>query len=482
MVSKPNLLFIFSDQQRYDSLSCYGADWVQAPNLDSLAAESSVFENTYVSQPVCTPARSTIMTGLYPHTTGQTINPVPPPPDAQMIAQMVDDDYVCGNYGRWGLGNDTVPQYGFEEWLSTSRQQYLGVDSDFHRYLTGLGYEPDLETDGGRIFSAEFHAKLPAEHSMATFVADAVVRFLETHRAPFLLFASLYEPHGPYAGPLDGLYNPEEIPVSPAFLREPKDAPLIVRLRAERDMKRTVDGYDLSTEAGWRGLRTGYFGNVTFLDRAVGRMLDALEETGLAENTIVVFTSDHGDMLGDHCVLAKRFMYEPSVRVPLMVRIPWLGREGRRILGNISHIDLVPTLLDLMGQEVPEHLQGRSRAAVLRGEETLDGNDVFVQHNGTTVEASWVPSGSPLTDEGVMGDDEINLMNAVPWRSVVTADRWKLNLAVGDQSQLFDLNNDPHELNNLLDRPEHRDRVRIMAAKIRRWQQETGDRAPLPHV
>ena len=263
----------------------------------------------------------------------------------------------------------------------------------------------------------------------------------------------------------------------------------MVRLRAERTMRKTVDGYDLSTEAGWREVRASYFGNVTFVDTAVGRMLDALQEAGRADDTIVVFTSDHGDMLGDHRLIAKRFMYEPSARVPLIVRVRWLRREGGRIPGNISHIDLVPTLLDLMGQPLPEQLQGRSRAAVLRGEKTLDGNDVFVQHNGAPVEVNWRPYDSPVRDGGVLGDeptaegdDEISRVNELPWRTVVTADRWKLNLCAGDRSQLFDLNTDPHELNNLFDHPEHRDRTRIMAAKIRLWQQDTGDRAPLPDV
>ena len=489
MADKPNLLFIFSDQQRYDSLGCYGAGWVRAPNLDRLAAEGFVFENAYVSQPVCTPARSTIMTGLYPHASGQTLNRVPLHPDILTIAQMVDGDYVCGNFGKWGLGDDTVPQDGFHEWVNISRQHYLGVESDYHQYLTGVGYEPDLEVAGGRIFSPDFHARLPAEHSISTFLADSAVRFLRSNRAPFLLYVALKDPHSPYTGPLDGLYDPEDIPVGPAFLREPKDAPRVVRLRAERNMRKTVDGHDLSTEAGWLGVRSGYFGNVTFLDSAVGRMLDALQEVGRADDTIVVFTSDHGDMLGDHRLIAKRSMYEPSARVPLIVRVPWLRREGGRIPGNISHIDLVPTLLDLMGQPMPEQLQGRSRAAVLRGEETLDGSDVFVEHNGAPVEVNWRPYDSPVRDGGVLGDeptaegdDEISLMNELPWRTVVTADRWKLNLCAGDRSQLFDLNTDPHELNNLFDHPEHRDRIRIMAAKIRRWQQDTGDRAPLPDV
>ena len=128
----------------------------------------------------------------------------------------------------------------------------------------------------------------------------------------------------------------------------------------------------------------------------------------------------------------------------------------------------MPTLLELMGQEIPAHLQGRSRLPVLRGEESLIDNEVFVQWNG-------------MGDRN-LGSPVINRMVAVPWRCVVTGERWKLNLSPGDQCELYDLNTDPAELNNLFDRPEHRDRVREMAAMIRIWQQETGDTMPLPSV
>ena len=106
---QPNLLFLLTDEQRFDSLPCYGADWVQAPHLDALSRESFVFENAYTPQPVCCPARGAIMTGLWPHTTGLTFNSVPLPPEAQTVAEMLGDTYRCGNFGRWHLGDDVLP-------------------------------------------------------------------------------------------------------------------------------------------------------------------------------------------------------------------------------------------------------------------------------------------------------------------------------------------------------------------------------------
>tara|TARA_B100001167_G_C16480774_1_gene172119 strand:- start:51 stop:491 length:441 start_codon:yes stop_codon:yes gene_type:complete len=136
--------------------------------------------------------------------------------------------------------------------------------------------------------------------------------------------------------------------------------------------------------------------------------------------------------------------------------------------GNFGQIDLVPTLLDLLDQEIPNHLQGTSKAPLIKGEDTLDDNDVFMEHNG-------------IGDRN-LGTPVINLLNNMQWRSVVTADRWKLNLCATDQCELFDLNNDPFEEVNLFNKDDQKDRIRQMAAKIRMWQHFTDDNAPLPGV
>ena len=179
-----------------------------------------------------------------------------------------------------------------------------------------------------------------------------------------------------------------------------------------------------------------------------------------------MFTSEHGEMGGDHAMLEKRSFYEEASRVPLLIRAPFVDGQPRTIGGNIGQVDLVPTLLELLKQPVPEDLQGRSRAKVLEGNNTLGDNDVFVQ---------WTGAG-----DRDLGNEAINRLSAMPRRSVITANRWKINLCATDQGELFDLGSDPHETTNLFDAPEHRDRIRDMAARIRQWQIETGDDAPLP--
>ena len=494
-MSRRNLVFIMSDQQRRDSMGCYGSGWAQTPNLDALASSGYIFENAYVTQPVCTPARASIMTGLYPHTAGPIVNKLPLSPDVPVLAEMVSEEYVCGYMGKWHLGDDVIKQHGFDVWTSTedyhresyTRREHRRVLSDYHHHLVANGFEPDVETAGDMVFSPDARARLPEELQMASFLAERAEQFIGHNRdRPFILYVSTFEPHSPYDGPFDGQYEPDLLPVGPAFLKRPEGAALVNRVRADYFMQYLHDGdisedaymretlapgHDLSTEAGWRRLRAQYYGNVTLVDGMVGRIRSALELAGIADDTAVVFTTEHGDMLGDHGMLEKRSFYEESSRVPLLMRVPWLSSGRRSVEGSAGHVDLVPTLLDLLGEPLPHHLEGRSLVPVLRGEETLDDNDVFIEWNGT----------SPTLRDRFLGSESINRMLALPYRSVVS-DRWKLNLCAGDQGELFDLRADPYEQTNLFDDPAQRDRVRDMAARIRMWQYGTGDSAPLPAV
>ena len=493
MPDRPNIVFIMSDQQRQDTLECYGADWMNVPNLNALANESFVFENAYVAQPVCTPARATIMTGLYPHAAGPIVNQIHLEESVPVISEMLSDDYYKGYMGKWHLGNDLVPQRGFDVWVSAEdshrytkpEQRYLV--SDYNKYLVERGYRPDRIRDGVGVFSSDAHYDVPEEHQMASFLGDRAADFIESHSdRPFALYVSTFEPHSPYHGPFMDMYDPSTLPVGPAFLQKPESASLVNRVRADYFLQFMLDGVDhasddymtryaapredVTTELGWRTLRAHYMANITLVDRMVGKITAALERAGVADNTIVVFTSEHGDMMGDHGMLEKRSFFEEASRVPLLVRVPWLSREPVKVPGSVGHIDLVPTLLGLSGHDVPQNLQGRSLQPVMAGDADLSENDVFIQWNGTSNE---IP-------DRFLGSAEINRMLALPWRSVVTPDRWKLNLCAGDQCELYDLNSDPHEMSNLFNERAHSDQVRDMAARIRIWQQQTGDTAPLP--
>ena len=480
MPDQPNVLVIITDQQRFDTLRCYGNDWIETPNLDAIADRSFVFEHAYVTQPVCTPARSSLLTGLYPHTTGQVRNAIPMRDDTRTIAEMAPDAYHCAYFGKWHLGNDMTPQHGFEEWRPVGKESAdASTVRSYEAFLARNGIELPALTirpggDGAASERAVAKANLPEELTQAAWVADESIEFFESGPSqPFLLFVNFFEPHPPYSGPVGDRYDPAELPVGPAFLEKPAGASLLNTARADfylagdhrTDSVAGCDGHDLHSEAGWRALRAQYFANVTLVDRQIGRMMTALDEAGLADDTIIVVTSDHGDMLGDHGLLEKRAFYEESARVPFILHMPASSAAQTRVGGSFGHIDLVPTLLELMGGEAPDHLQGESKAAVLRGESTLDDNDVFIQWNGQ--------------GDRDLGNDVINKMIAIPRRAIVSGDRWKLVRCEGDRGELFDLNADPHELTNLFDRPEHQERVAELTGRLRSWQQRTGDLASL---
>ncbi|MCZ6712043.1 MAG: sulfatase-like hydrolase/transferase [Gammaproteobacteria bacterium] len=494
MATKRNLVFIFSDQQRYDTMACYGNGWINTPNLNALASKSTVFRNCYVTQAVCTASRGSIMTGLYPHTAGPVLNGMRLRRSVPAIAEMVSADYRCAYYGKWHLGYALAPQHGFTDWLSTQGgprelpEGHPRRSSDYTQHLIAQGFEPDILLEDLAGFSAVKRSSLPEQFQEASFLGDRAARFIEENaQQPFVLYVSCSEPHSPYIGPLQEMYNPEDLPVGPTFLKKPEGVSRLNRLKSEYYLQYLTrggdpgqDSYmntwaavqeDVTTEAGWRRLRAHYFAKVSLVDRMVGKITAALERNGLSENTAVVFTSDHGDQVGDHGMLEKRSFYEESTRVPLLISVPWGQKRPAEIAGDISHIDLVPTMLDLLEQPIPEHLQGCSRLPVLAGEVELKDNEVFIQWTGTT----------PRRPDRPMPTPEIDRLNALSWRSIVKG-RWKLNLCAADQCELFDLASDPYEQINLFADSAQRERIGDLAARIGSWQQRTADSVRLPII
>ena len=519
MTKHKNLVFIFSDQQRYDTMACYGNDWIKTPNLNALSEESFIFERAYVSQPVCTPARATILTGMYPHTAGSTLNSIPLPPDRKAIAEYLPEGYTTGYYGKWHLGNEVKAQHGFQHRISTQDDMtaFLGPEaarskSNYHNYLVEKGYKPDATLakgaphlpkglgrdvpDNWEIFSPPKRSELPAEDSMDHFLGKKAAEFIKDHSdEPFVLYVSSLTPHSPYNGPCNDLYDPATLPTGPSFLKKPEGGALLSRLRAENNLQ-FLDGSlgsrdggyvkyntrynDISSEYGWRQLRARYFANVTLVDDMVGMIMEALKEQGIFDDTLVVFTSEHGDLAGDHGMTEKMSMYEESARVPLIMRAPAISTEKTVIGGNVSQVDLVPTLLELLGCDVPDGLDGKSVARVLEEGLSLRNNEVYVQWNGI----GWVGVGPPdertegLIVQQHVGTPEMDAMYQAPWRTIVVND-WKLNLCATDQCELYNLRDDPHEMNNLYEHPDHQDVVRLLSTKIRAWQFRTRDSAPI---
>ncbi len=468
MSKKPNLLILWTDQQRADTLACYGNDYIEAPNINGLAESSFVFENAYCCQPVCTPSRASILSGLWPHTHGSVTNNIPLDSKVKTVSEMVDDEYYCAYYGKWHLGDEVVAQRNCQEWISIedgiyrphySKPEYLELRSSYHHFLVNNGFSPDdKDENGSPVFSRHFTAALAEPYTKAAFLGDVSAQFLRRQdgERPFLLNVNFLEPHPPVFGPFNNLYNPNDLPVGSAFLQPPSsDASERNRLDSEGYVNGGFKNYPLNTEWDWRRLRANYCGLVTLVDKAVGKIISALEESGQLDNTIIVYTSDHGEMMGDHAQMGKGVLYEESTRIPFFIRVPWLSDEQNLIEGRVSQIDLIPTLLDLMGQPVENHLQGQSLLPVLQGKRTLKDNDVIVEWN------------QPDNKEQ-------------QWRTIISSDGWKLNLCAHDQCELYDLNSDSCELTNRFNDESQLTRIADLAERIKSWQANTGDTVTLP--
>lgn len=478
--NKPNLLFLWTDEQRADTMQVYGNSRIHAPNLNRFASESIVFLNAHVSQPVCTPSRSTVMTGLWPHQTGCTENNIPLPATTRCLPEILaDPDYRTGYFGKWHLGDEIFPQHGFEEWISIedgywkyySENRDRNAKSSYWHFLKELGYKPDTERG---TYSRGFVSRLPLEHSKTRYLERKACEFLERHRhEPFILYVNFLEPHMPFNGPLNDEHGPDEI-VLPENFDDPleENEPLRYRLLRERYIRLGFEGHDLSTESGWRRLIANYWGLVTQVDLSVGAILRTLERLGLAENTIVVYTSDHGDMMGAHKLLAKTVMYGESVRVPWLIRFPRLSRKQVLVREPVSHIDLVPTLLHLLGKRQDERFPGESLIPRIRSGRSSP-KDVFIQWNPP------IRHGRPPQNLLGVPDEEVQRAFRASIRTVITPDGWKLCLSDLDKSQLFNLNEDPWETTNLFGKHEFASIVRRLAEKIHRWQEKVGDTVKL---
>lgn len=335
--SPPNVLFVTADQMRAQTLGCLGNRQARTPNLDRLASEGVLFTHALSNCPICTPARAIWLTGRYPHASGVISNDMALPTSALTSAKVLRErGYATGLIGKWHLdGPDrkgfTPPgprRQGFDFWAAANLcHDYFNAFyyRDDPRPIRIEGFQPDHET-------------------------DLAIQFLERHRGrPFFLNLHWGPPHDPYVAPEQWmrLFPPGQIEL-------PDNVGQCVPEPLQDAARRQLAAYYAASAA---------------IDWNLGRLLKALEELGLAGNTAVVFTSDHGDMLLSLGLLSKQWPYEECVRVPVIVRYPGRVRPGRRVDWLISHVDLMPTILSLCGAPIPPGVQGTDCAPALLDEQ-----------------------------------------------------------------------------------------------------------------
>lgn len=450
MKSRPNILWICTDQQRTDTLGCYGNKMVSTPNIDRLAAQSALFENAFVQSPVCSPSRGSFLTGRYPRTTRLRQNgQIMPATEKPISRLMADAGYITGLVGKlhFGPGDPSVAKTtepriddGYSEFnWAQSPHDLWGMNSDYTRFLA----------DKGLTFNTTPHELSPwVQNGMpegATEVAWCATRateFIEKHApndAPWFYSANIFAPHHPFDPPpsflkpyLDRL---DEIP-----LPEATDDDLDTKTPYQRtdsagaygQVKSFIGGFGRQEmrDIDHRMVKAAYWAMTEHVDQQIGRILQALEDSGEADNTIVVFMSDHGEMMGDHNIYLKGpYFYDAAIRVPLLVRYP--GQiQPKRYAGLFELVHLAPTLMEAAGLEPHAGMQGRS-----------------------------VYGGLTSQQENFDGDASIycEYYNAMPYHTEPTAqltmlrtDRHKIVVDhAHDNGELYDLENDPMEKSNL---------------------------------
>ena len=446
MSKKPNVVFIMTDQQNTNTLGCYGNSIIRTPHIDRLASEGALFERHYVSAPLCVPSRGSIWSSRYPHCNGVMVND-----DDRSVALEKDvltfgdaakaAGYRCGYFGKWHVGRENVAQHGFTDgWWTHLRGSY-------EQSLEESGFVFPKDSDRG-----SQRGLVPFELAHDTVVATKTIEFIEERREePFVVICSMRAPHDPYTGPFNDLYDPADVPLPPTFREDFHDKPHAQLRGAPRDWFHRWIGSDPAAYdvEELRRIIARYWGLVHLVDTNVGRVLQCLDDLSLAGDTIVVFMADHGDMMGEHGLFAKGlFMYEGSNRIPCVIR--WTGRipAGRRVSWLSSAVDIVPTLLDLMGVPQPACMQGRSMRAL------WDHSD---NHRDAVFAEIWEAYGC-----------------SCPILSVRT-ERWKYNWYLADQDELYNMSEDPLETRNLAPLKEFRETLFGMRSRIERWLLETGD-------
>jgi len=453
---KPNLLFLWTDQQRADTFGAYGNHTYRTPVMNQLAESSIVFDRAYVAQPVCTPSRSTVMTGLWPHTSGCVNNNRPLPKECKTVPELLaDSSYRTGYFGKWHLGDEVFAQHGFEEWqaIEDNYQRFFSkgrnpeARSQYHQFLSSLGYKPDEEN----YFSREMASRLPAKHSKPAFLAEKSSEFIMANRnQPWMLYVNFLEPHTPFSSAYNDLHSEEEAPIPANWpgIDAERDPDWAAKRRAKQGKGGEFGTFDVRDRAKVQRANRNYAGLCSLVDQALGRILWSLEASGQADNTIVVFTSDHGEMLGAHSLYGKQVMYEESVRVPLLLRVPFRRQRQMRVAQPISHIDLAPTMLHLLGHKDWGDLPGFSHAARLEGRKSGDGH----------VSIEWTADGQGVPDA----------------RAVISPDGWKYVLHQNDKPMLFHRHTDPLEMDNR-QATDERKRTELQQ-RLDQWSKQVGDK------
>lgn len=453
-----NVLFLIADDLN-NLLGCYGDPLARTPNIDRLAARGVRFDRAYCTFPLCGPSRNSMLTGLYPNSTGilgnsqifrQTI-----PAQVSLSQAFRHQGYVAARLGKlyhYGVPN-SIGTDGHDDPASWEMEfNPAGVDrTEHHPKINSL-------TPGqfGGTVSWYASPKGDAEHTDGILADQAewvLERFAKRRERPFFLAVGFFRPHTPYVAPKDpyyGYYPVGKMPVVPNIKEDQADIPPAALQSYKREQDKFTD--DLRRQA-----LQGYYASISFMDAQVGRVMAALDRFGLAESTIIVFTSDHGYHVGEHGLWQKQSLFEQSARVPLLIVAPGVTRPGTVAKSPVSHLDLYPTLTALAGVKAPTNLQGQDLTPLLKDPNAAGRGWALTQvvraGGGQGAGKGGKKAGSPGRFFGYS-------LRTSNWRYT----EWD----EGKQgSELYNHDTDPKEITNLAKDPKHAEIVAKLSQQLR---------------
>ena len=464
-MKKPlNVLLIVTDQCRYDILGVNGSKICKSPNLDRLAADGVNFSRAYTICPLCTPARSSLYSGrtlnnhgIVRNTERGTINGGSLGDEVPSIAQYLKaKNYNSFFFGKWHAGRRNPTECGFSGIDAEGYGNALD-HPDYQKYLEENGLEkPSIETIGvGYPHNLMLAGKMSGgvESSVPYYLAERTIeklQHLSDSEEPFFLALNFWGPHAPYlpCEPFASMYDPKDIPPWGNFEDNFEGKPPVWQRHHDSFVGEGNSRRSWEECAQWAAL---YFGFATQIDSQIGRVLESLEQNNLAEDTVVIFTSDHGDLCGSHGGLHDKnaLMCEELMHIPMIVRHPKLQQENPICDQLVSLLDIPATVMDIAGGEVPETFDGNSLLPLIKENETKDWPDHVIGQC-----------------YGVHFNYETRM---------VVYKNFKYIFHPGAFDELYDLGNDPVELTNLINSPDHTDILRECRRRMLKWMQEKGD-------
>jgi arylsulfatase A-like enzyme len=457
--ARPNIVFVITDQQRYDTVNALGFPHVDTPHMDRLVHEGVAFTQCFVAAPVCASSRASLFTGLYPHTTGILKNA-----DTwrrSWVERLATAGYHCVNVGKMHTWPYDAPAGFHERYVVENKDRYLEGRHWFDEWDKALAarglvkqqrefyrQRPDYDECLGA-----FTWDLPEDTHSDFFVGNFAQWWLRTKpkQEPLFLQVGFPGPHPPYDPVPRHLENylERDVPLQEVteadLASQPPPFQVMRQHNVDVDHDSVVHNLEPTREQRLRQ-RRHYLANVTMIDEKLGELMDALEATGYLENTVIIFTSDHGDCLTDHGHSQKWTMYDTIVRVPLMVWAPGRFEGGRQVEGMLQSMDVGAAILEMAGVELPEFFEARSVLPVLEGGEWSGREHVFAEQ----------------PRDGIYSDG--------PFMTMVRGRDWKLvHFLDASYGQLFDLKNDPDEMKNLWDVPAAAARKEELLAVLREW-------------